>query len=128
MAAEPLPQWDELDEHTRRRLDRQYLEELRDEGRAGLTEEGVQRYLDYRHERPFAQITTYEQGQIRRMLHRLRDPDAVPDPVDQETHEGRIEQFGASRLHLTKVGTYMAIVVGHIVFGLLLILAYLLSR
>ncbi len=123
------PRWEQLDAATRRRLDAQYLEELARVAEPGLTERGIRAYLDYRHERPEAQITTFETGQIRHMLHGLRDPGQVPDPVEQEEHRGRMERFGARRLHLTHFELYAAIVLAHVYLGVVAILLFLiLSR
>jgi hypothetical protein len=107
MATAALRQWTELDEETRRRLDRQYLDELHNIGEPGLTDKAIEAYLAYRHERPAEEITTFELGRIRRMLHKMRDPALVPDPVDQEHHHGWLEKFGAKRLHLTYGQTYV---------------------
>jgi len=103
--------WDRLDERTRRDLEKQYLRELSMMSLPGLTEKGVEAYLDYRRERPEAAITTYEEGQIRKLLRQHVDPARVPDPVAAEEHVGRLETFGARRLHLTSSQTYVAIMV-----------------
>ena len=105
------PDWDEMDQTARRDLDRQYLKELSLMAHPGLTERGVQAYLDYRHERPGLAITTFEEGQIRALLHPFIDPSRVPDPVVGEEHTGKLETFGARRLHLTNAQTYVAIMV-----------------
>lgn len=104
--------WEALDEQTRTELDAQYLEELEDWGIHGLSEEGVQVYLHYRHERPGAAITTYEEGQIRKMLHPFADPSQRPDPVEQEEHLDPLEVYGARKWHYTNQQTYVAIMVG----------------
>ena len=64
--------WEELDPETREELERQYLDELGDYYEPGLTDEAVQAYLKYRHERPDAAITTFEEGQIKKLLHQFR--------------------------------------------------------
>ena len=56
-------------------------------------------------------ITTYEEGQIRKLLHGFIDPARLPDPVTQEEHTGRLENFGAQKLHMTNSQTYVAIMV-----------------
>jgi hypothetical protein len=103
--------WEELDEPTRRERETQYLKELSMMSLPGLTEEGVRAYLDYRHERPEVGITTFEEGKIRRLLHRFVDETRIPDPVLEEQHTGRLENFGATRLHLTNSQIYVAIMV-----------------
>jgi len=103
--------WDRLDERTRRDLETQYLRELSMMSLPGLTGAGIEAYLGYRRERPEAAITTYEEGQIRKLLRHHVDPSRVPDPVAEEEHVGRLETFGASRLHLTNSQTYVAIMV-----------------
>ena len=105
--------------------DRKFVDELQHECEPGLTDEGLRAYLAYRHERPDGQITTYEEGQIRRFLHRMRDPAKVPDPVEQEEHVGRLENFGARRLHLTNFGLFAAIVLVGGYLGLVGLLLYL---
>ena len=101
--------WEELDEATRRELDAQYLKELDDWGIHGLSEDGVRVYLEYRRERPGAAITTYEEGQIRKMLHPYADPSKRPDPVEAEEHLDPLETYGARRFHFTNQQTYVAI-------------------
>lgn len=103
--------WEQLDESTRREREAQYLRELSLMSVPGLTEQGVEAYLRYRHERPETAITTYEEGQIRKLLHGFIDPSRIPDPVAAEEHRGRLETFGATRLHLTSSQTYVAIMV-----------------
>ena len=88
----------------------------------GLTEEGLDAYLTYRHERPVHSITTFEEGQIRRMLRPYVNRSNLPDPVAAEEHEGWLENFGARRLHLTNAQTYVAIMV---TLNLLVVLALL---
>jgi len=95
----------------RRDLEAQYLKELSMMSLPGLTEEGVEAYLAYRAQRPGMAITTFEEGQIRKLLRRFIDPARVPDPVEQEEHTGALETFGARRLHLTNSQTYIAIMV-----------------
>jgi len=101
--------WDDLDPATRETLDLQFLRELSAWDVRGLTDDGVRAYLAFRHERPDAAITTYEEGQIRRMLRRYRDPALVPDPVALEPHDDPLERFGAERLHLTSMETYWVV-------------------
>ena len=103
--------WDELDGVRRRELESQYLKELSMMSLPGLTEEGVEAYLAYRHDRPEMAITTYEEGQVRKLLHRFIDPARLPDPVEQEEHTGKLENFGAQKLHMTNAQTYVAIMV-----------------
>ena len=103
--------WEELDGATRQELESQYLKELSMMSLPGLTEEGVEAYLRYRHDRPEMAITTYEEGQIRKLLHQFVDPSRLPDPVEQEEHTGRLENFGAKKLHMTNAQTYVAIMV-----------------
>ena len=103
--------WKDLDETRRRELESQYLKELSMMSLPGLTEDGVEAYLAYRHGRPEMAITTYEEGQIRKLMHRFIDPTAVPDPVEQEEHTGKLEKFGAQKLHMTNSQTYVAIMV-----------------
>ena len=103
--------WKELDGSARRELESQYLKELSMMSLPGLTEEGVEAYLAYRHDRPEMAITTYEEGQIRKLLHRFVDPAKLPDPVTQEEHTGKLETFGAQKLHLTNAQTYVAVMV-----------------
>jgi hypothetical protein len=102
-------EWDKLDSEHRKELDEQYLEELSSWAEPGLDDEAVQEYLRYRHQRPDANITTFEEGQIRKLLHRHAHPEAVPDPVELEEHTDPIERFGARRLHLTNAKTYLAV-------------------
>ena len=116
MAIAADQQWEELDDVTRAELDAQYLKELEAFNEPGLSAEAVHRYLEYRHERPGAAITTYEEGQIRRMLRGLGDPAAIPDPVEQEEHLGKLERLGAEKFHFTNVGTYTAIMM-ILIFG-----------
>ena len=104
--------WEELDEATRQQLDAQYLKELAMISEPGLNERAIRAYLDYRHERPDAAITTFEEGHIRRMLHRMVDPAKLPDLVEQQTHRGRLESYFARRWHWTNERTYVAIMVG----------------
>ena len=85
--------WGDIDPATREELDAQFLRELSSWDIRGLTNEGVQAYLAFRHERPDASITTYEEGQIRKMLRRYRDPGIDPH-VGWRDLQGR---FGASR-------------------------------
>jgi len=110
-SAPTAPAWDRLDESVRREREAQYLRELSMIGVPGLTEAGIDAYLRYRHERPDEAITTYEEGQIRRLLRGYVDPARIPDPVGAEEHAGRLETFGATRLHLTNAQTYVAIMV-----------------
>lgn len=118
--------WDQLDETTRRDREAQYLRELSLMSLPGLTDEGVEAYLRYRHERPETAITTYEEGQIRKLLRQFVDPSRVPDPVAAEEHTGRLETFGATRLHLTSAQTYVAIMVTlNFLFVLVLLLILL---
>jgi hypothetical protein len=114
--------WKELDGSARRELESQYLKELSMMSLPGLTEEGVEAYLAYRHDRPEMAITTYEEGQIRKLLHRFVDPAKLPDPVRQEEHTGKLENFGARKLHLTNSQTYVAIMVTLNLLFLLLLL------
>jgi len=101
--------WAELDQETREELDARFLRELSAWDLRGLTDEGIQVYLRYRHERPDAAITTYEEGQIRRLLRPFRDPARVVDPVAEERHVDRLERFGAERLHATNMETYWTV-------------------
>ena len=112
MPVTPEARWEELDDATRQKLDDQYLRELSDWGIHGLGDEGVRAYLDYRHERPGAAITTYEEGQIRKLLHPYADPSRRPDPVAEEEHLDPLEVYGAKRFHFTNQQTYVAIMVG----------------
>ena len=111
MTATAESRWNRLDAETRRRLDQEYLAELDDWDLPGLTPEGVRVYLEYRHERPDVQITTFEEGQVRKLLRDYAEPSSGPDPVDEEEHIGRLERFGAERLHLTNDQTYVAVMV-----------------
>jgi hypothetical protein len=122
------PDWEHLDPEVRGELDDRYRHELDGVVEPGLTEEGVAEYLEYRHERPEGQITTYEEGQIRRMLRGKFDASAVPDPVELEPHTGRIENFGAHRLHLTNFGTWLFILLAHVYLGLVGLLIWLVVR
>ncbi len=128
MPVQPQPRWESLDAATRHELDEQYLEELARVAEPGLSDEAIEAYLAYRHERPLAQITTFETGQIRHMLHGLRDPARIPDPVEREEHRGRIERFGANKLHLTNFGTFVFVIAVHIYAGVLAILLFLILR
>lgn len=111
MALPELRSWDELDDETRERLDAQYLEELSRWNDSGLTDECVEAYVKYRHERPECAITTYEEGQIRKMLHTMGDPEALPDPVEEEEHLDALEVVGAKRFHLTNAETYGVVMI-----------------
>ena len=128
MSAVQLTRWDNLDPETREALDAIYLAEFESLAGPGVRASAVEEYLRYRHERPAAQITTYEQGQIRRMLRRLRDPTAIADPVEDEDHVDAVERFGAKRLHLTHTGTYVAVLFVHVYVGLLVVLLWILLR
>ena len=99
--------WAHLDLKTREELDEQYLAELHTLGEPGLTDEGIEVYLAYRHERPELCMTTFELGQIHKLLHDYHDPALIPDPVEQEEHIGWLENFGAYKLHLTNAQTYV---------------------
>jgi hypothetical protein len=103
--------WDELEETRRRELELQYLKELSMMSLPGLTEGGVEAYLAYRRDRPGMGITTYEEGQLRKLMHRFIDPTKVRDPVEEEEHTGKLDKFGAQRLHMTSSQTYVAIMV-----------------
>jgi hypothetical protein len=103
--------WEELGGAKRQELERQYLKELSMMSLPGLTDAGVEAYLEYRHDRPEMAITTYEEGQIRKLMHQFIDPSRLPDPVEQEEHTGRLENFGAKKLHMTNSQTYVAIMV-----------------
>ena len=103
--------WPSLTPEERRELDTQYLRELSRMSLPGLTEEGLDAYLAYRHERPVHSITTFEEGQIRRLLRPYVDRSRLPDPVVNEEHRGWLENFGARRLHLTNAQTYVAVMV-----------------
>jgi len=124
-ATTPERNWEKLDRTERRELEAQYLRELSMMCLPGLTEEGVQAYLLYRHERPESAITTYEEGQIRKLLHGFIDEATIPDPVVAEEHTGRLETFGAQRLHLTNAQTYVAIMVT-LTFLFVLVLLFML--
>jgi hypothetical protein len=128
MAAVHVTHWEDLDPETREALDEIYLAEFEALAAPGVPESAIDEYLRYRHERPAAQITTYEQGQVRRLLRRLRDPSAIPDPVDEEDHVDAVERFGANRLHLTNIGTYVAVLFVHVYAGLLAVLLWILLR
>ena len=104
-----LTRWEDLDVQTRRELDARYVTELADWGIHGLDEEGVRVYLEYRRERPGAAITTYEEGQIRKLLHPHADPSQRPDPVDAEEHLDPLETYGARRFQLTNQQSYVAV-------------------
>lgn len=104
--------WDELDVQQRHELDARFLEELRMWYDAPLSDEGIQAYLAYRHERPETAITTYEEGQIRKLLHRYVDRSVAPDPVRAEEHVDPLEVFGAEKLHMTNSRTYLSVMVG----------------
>jgi hypothetical protein len=109
MAVAEHKTWEELAPTMREELDRRFLGELARWSTPGLTDDGVQAYLDYRHQRPDAAITTYEEGQIRKILHDHQGTTREPDPVELEDHVGRIEQIGARRFHLTNDQTYFAV-------------------
>ena len=68
MSATTTSSWYELDRATRRRLDAEYLRDLSWWDVPGLTGQAVRAYLRYRHERPDAAITTYEEGRIRALM------------------------------------------------------------
>jgi hypothetical protein len=103
--------WTTIAPEEQSELDAQYLRELSLWVYPGLTEQGVDAYLAYRHQRPEHSITTFEEGQIRRLLHPFIDQTKLVDPVALEEHRGRLEKFGAERLHLTNDQTYVAIMV-----------------
>lgn len=128
MTAVHVRRWEDLDPETREALDAIYLAEFEALAGPGVRESAIDEYLRYRHERPAAQITTYEQGQIRRMLRPLRDRGAIADPVDEEDHVDAIERFGANRLHLTNTGTYVVVLFVHVYVGLLAVLLWILLR
>jgi hypothetical protein len=107
--AMPARSWAEIDPDSRRLLDEQYLRELSTYFEPGIDEAAIQAYLEYRHERPDAGITTFEEGQIRRLLHRGAHPELVPDPVEQEDHLDALERYGASHWHFTNTQTYAMI-------------------
>ena len=111
MPAVQSPVWHDLDSDTRAELDARFLEELRMWCDAPLSDEGTRVYLAYRRERPDAAVTTYEEGQIRKMLRRHAMPSTGPDPVTSEEHLDRLESFGADRLHLTHERTYLMVMV-----------------
>ena len=123
-----IPNWDELDPETRAALDAQYIKEFEGLAEPGVPPEALAAYLEYRHGRPAGQITTYEQGQIRRLLHRTRDRTRIVDPVEDEEHHDGVERFGADRLHLTNDGTFLAILFVHVYVGLVAALVWLLVR
>jgi len=128
MTVTPHIDWNKLDPGTRDELDAEFLAELRTLAPPGLTEEGVQAYLDYRHEWPEASLTTFAEGQVLSMLHRYEDPRRVPDPVEIEEHLDPLERFGARRLHMTNAETYSALIFALIFGGVLaLILALILT-
>lgn len=112
MTVNPDARWEDLDEATRAELDSRFLRELNDWGVPGLGEEGVRAYLAYRHERPGAAITTYEEGRIRKLLHPFGDPSKQPDPVVAEEHLDPLEVYGARRFHFTNQQTYVAVMLG----------------
>lgn len=62
------PAWRTLDRTTRRRLDEEYLRDLSWWSVPGLTGRAVRAYLRFRHERPGAAITTFEEGRVRRLM------------------------------------------------------------
>ena len=120
-----LVRWDQLDPETQKALDAQYREELERVAGPGLTPDALDEYLEYRHRRPEAQITTYEEGQIRRLLRGKYDPSQQPDPTEEEEHTGRIENWGARKLHLTNFGTFLFILLAHVYVGLIGLLIWL---
>jgi hypothetical protein len=122
MPVTPETRWEDLDEETRRELDAQYLLELDDWGIYGVSDEGIRVYLAYRHERPGAAITTYEEGQIRKMLHEYADDAQRPDPVAEEEHLDPLERYGAKRFHFTNQQTYVAVML-LLTFGAVIVLA-----
>jgi len=126
--ATAIRRWDELDPETRAALDEIFVAEFEGLAEPGVPPSAMATYLAYRHERPAGQITTVEQGVIRRMLHRMRDPGRLVDPVDDEVHVEPIERFGARRLHLTHTATYLAILFVHVYVGLLALLFWILLR
>jgi len=103
--------WQELDAQTRRKMDARFLEELRMWCDAPLNDDAIRVYLAYRHERPEAAVTTYEEGQIRKMLHRYATPADRPDPVAAEEHLDPLEVFGATKLHMTNDRTYLMVMI-----------------
>ena len=123
-----IPRWDDLDPETRAALDAQYVKEFEKLAEPGVPVEAIEAYLAYRHERPAGQITTVEQGHVRHLLHRMRDRDAIADPVATEEHRDAVERFGAGRLRLTNSGTFLAILFAHVYVGLLAALIWLLVR
>jgi len=126
MAAE-LMRWDQLDPHTQAALDEQYRKELERVAGPGLTPGALDEYLEYRHRRPEAQITTYEEGQIRRLLRGKLDPSLLPDPTGEEEPRGRIEKFGSRTLHLTHFGTFLFILLAHVYVGLIALVIWLIA-
>ena len=128
MAAMHIPRWENLDVATREELDRLYLAEFEDLAGPGVPDSALDSYLAYRHERPAIQITTYEQGHIRRMMRRMREPGAIVEPFETEDHVDAIERFGAGRLHLTNTATYAIVLFVHVYVGLLALLLWILLR
>jgi hypothetical protein len=120
--------WEELDPQTRRELDEQYLDELKNWGEPPLSEEGIKTYLSYRHQRPQAAITTYEEGQIRKLIHGLTDPSKSQDPVEQEEHLDPLEVFGAKRFHWTNAQSYLAVMLLLTFVFVLFFLVFVISR
>ena len=128
MTAEHITRWQDLDPETREALDDVYRAEFAGLAETGVPESALKLYLEYRHERPAAQITTYEQGHVRRMLHRMRDLEAIPDPVELEDDVDAIERFGSKSLHLTHSGTFLIVLFAHLYVGLLALLFWVLLR
>ena len=60
--------------------------------------------------------------QIRKLMNQFVDLAKLPDPVEHEEHTGKLENFGAQKLHLTNSQTYVAIMVTlNLVFVLVLL-------
>lgn len=111
MPAGSVRSWNQIDVEERHTLDSRFLDELRMWYETPLSSEGIRAYLAYRHQRPDSAITTYEEGQIRSLLHRYADLSVIPDPVRQEDHVDGLEVFGAERLHMTNSKTYVSVMV-----------------
>jgi len=104
------------------------LDELKNWGEPPLSKEGIKTYLSYRHQRPEAAITTYEEGQIRKLIHGLTDPSKIQDPVEKEEHRDPLEVFGAKRFHWTNAQSYLAVMLLLTFAFVLFFLVFVISR
>ncbi len=116
--------WEDLDPTTREELDARFMKELATWHEIGLSDEGARLYLEYRRERLDAAITTYEEGQIRKLLRPYADPSKRLDPVETEEHIDTVEVLGAKRFHLTNVQTYGAIMLALTFLAFVVFLAW----